>query len=96
MNKRLGLSLSLQDRTNWNLTREDVVAAIIYLLNLQNGVGKIDDIDHLGNRRLRRVGELVAINAFRIGLLKLERSIKEKMSLIHSFMDIYNFFYILS
>lgn len=81
MNKRLGLAGSL-DKANWVLSREDVVAAITYLLNLQNGVGRTDDIDHLGNRRLRRVGELVAVNAFRLGLLKLERSIKEKMSLI--------------
>ena len=81
MNKRLGLTLS-PDRANWVLTKDDVVAAMIYLLKLQNGEGKTDDIDHLGNRRLRRVGELVAVNAFRLGLLKLERSIKEKMSLI--------------
>ncbi len=81
INKRLGLTLS-NEKSNWVLTKSDVVAAISYLIGLQNGVGKLDDIDHLSNRRLRRVGELVAINAFRIGLLRLERSIKEKMSLI--------------
>jgi DNA-directed RNA polymerase subunit beta len=64
------------------LTLKDVVAALTYLIGLQNGKGKVDDIDHLANRRLRRVGELVAVNAFRTGLLRLERSVKEKMSLI--------------
>ncbi len=63
------------------LTKEDIVAALRYLINLQNGKGKIDDIDHLSNRRVRSVGELVASSAFRIGLLRLERSIREKMSL---------------
>ncbi len=81
INKRLGLTLS-NEKNTWVLTKSDVVAAISYLIGLQNGKGKLDDIDHLSNRRLRRVGELVAINAFRIGLLRLERSIKEKMSLI--------------
>jgi DNA-directed RNA polymerase subunit beta len=81
INKRLGLTLS-NEKSNWVLTKQDVVAALIYLIGLQNGVGKLDDIDHLANRRLRRVGELVAVNAFRVGLLRLERSVKEKMSLI--------------
>jgi len=81
INKRLGLSISNEKR-NWVLTKEDFVATINYLINLQNGDGRVDDIDHLSNRRLRRVGELVATNAFRIGLLRLERSVKEKMSLI--------------
>ncbi len=81
INKRLGLTLS-NEKSNWVLTKQDVVAAITYLIGLQNGKGKLDDIDHLSNRRLRRVGELVAVNAFRVGLLRLERSVKEKMSLI--------------
>jgi len=81
INKRLGLSLP-NEKSNWVLTRNDAVAAINYLIGLQNGAGKLDDIDHLSNRRLRRVGELVAVNAFRVGLLRLERSVKEKMSLI--------------
>jgi DNA-directed RNA polymerase subunit beta len=81
INKRLGLTLS-NEKSNWVLTKQDVVAALIYLIGLQNGSGKLDDIDHLANRRLRRVGELVAVNAFRVGLLRLERSVKEKMSLI--------------
>lgn len=67
---------------NWVLKNEDIVATIKYLIGLQNGVGKIDDIDHLGNRRVRRVGELVSQNAFWVGLLRLERVIKERMSLL--------------
>lgn len=81
INKRLGLTLA-NEKSNWVLTKQDVVAALTYLIGLQNGKGKLDDIDHLSNRRLRRVGELVAVNAFRVGLLRLERSVKEKMSLI--------------
>jgi len=81
INKRLGLNL-VNEKTNWVLTRQDVVATISYLIGLQNGKGAVDDIDHLANRRLRRVGELVSTNAFRVGLLRLERSVKEKMSLI--------------
>ncbi|MBX4205712.1 DNA-directed RNA polymerase subunit beta [Candidatus Microgenomates bacterium] len=81
INKRLGLEIPNEPQ-NWVLTKEDVVAALKYLIGLQNGVGRVDDIDHLSNRRLRRVGETVATHAFRVGLLRLERSIKEKMSLI--------------
>lgn len=80
-NKRLGLTLP-NEKSTWVLTRQDVIGTISYLVGLQNGIGRVDDIDHLSNRRLRRVGELVAVNAFRVGLLRLERSIKEKMSLI--------------
>jgi len=81
INKRLGLGLP-NDKSTWVLTRQDIVGALQYLVGLQNGIGRVDDIDHLSNRRLRRVGELVATNAFRVGLLRLERSVKEKMSLI--------------
>jgi DNA-directed RNA polymerase subunit beta len=81
INKRLSVELA-NDKSNWVLTKQDVVASVNYLIGLQNGAGRIDDIDHLSNRRLRRVGELVAVNAFRVGLLRLERSVKEKMSLI--------------
>ncbi len=63
------------------LTSSDIVAAIAYLFELLRGTGRVDDIDHLGNRRVRRVGELVAQNAFRVGILRLERVIKERMSL---------------
>ncbi|MGD8744078.1 MAG: DNA-directed RNA polymerase subunit beta [Candidatus Woesebacteria bacterium] len=81
INKRLGLDTP-NEKSSWVLAPGDIVGALAYLINLQNGKGRVDDIDHLANRRLRRVGELVATNAFRIGLLRLERSIKEKMSLI--------------
>ncbi|NCN59178.1 DNA-directed RNA polymerase subunit beta [Candidatus Woesebacteria bacterium CG22_combo_CG10-13_8_21_14_all_39_10] len=81
INKRLNLNLP-NEKLTWVLTRQDIVAAMSYLISLQNGLGRVDDIDHLANRRLRRVGELVAVNAFRVGLLRLERSIKEKMSLV--------------
>src|SRR3989344_1318575 len=77
LNKRLNLNSD-----QLVLTRDDLVSAIAYLIGLQNGHGKVDDIDHLANRRIRRVGELVAQTAFRDGLLRLERAIKEKMSLV--------------
>ncbi|MBI4037511.1 DNA-directed RNA polymerase subunit beta [Candidatus Curtissbacteria bacterium] len=63
------------------LTTKDFIASITYLFELMKGEGRLDDIDHLGNRRVRRVGELVAQNAFRVGILRLERVIKERMSL---------------
>src|SRR3990172_2964567 len=81
INKRLGLTLP-NEKGTWIITSQDVIGALSYLIKLQNGQGRVDDIDHLANRRLRRVGELVASNAFRVGLLRLERSVKEKMSLI--------------
>src|SRR3990170_5827500 len=81
INKRLGLTVP-NEKSTWVLTRQDIIGTINYLVSLQNGKGRLDDIDHLANRRLRRVGELVAMNAFRVGLLRLERSVKEKMSLI--------------
>jgi len=78
MNRRLKIDVSIKQTV---ITPEDMVAAVRYLINLQNGLGKVDDIDHLSNRRVRRVGELVQANAFRIGIIRLERSIREKMSL---------------
>jgi len=81
-NKRLGLKVP-NEKNNWVLDRQDIVGTIKYLIGLQNGKGRVDDIDHLANRRLRRVGELVANTAFRVGVLRLERSIKERMSLIN-------------
>ncbi len=81
INKRLGLTVP-NEKSTWVLTKQDIIGTISYLIKLQNGEGRVDDIDHLANRRLRRVGELVATNAFRVGLLRLERSVKEKMSLI--------------
>lgn len=79
INRRLELNI---DPKQTLLTRDDVVALVKYLIGLGNGVGKTDDIDHLSNRRLRRVGELVAQTAFRVGLLRLEKAIREKMSLV--------------
>src|ERR1700723_3418955 len=61
------------------LTPEDFYATIRYLLKLRKNIGMVDDIDHLGNRRVRAVGELME-NQFRIGLVRMERAIKEKMS----------------
>lgn len=81
INKRLGLDIP-NSPENWVLTKEDIVATLKYLINLANGNGKVDDIDHLANRRVRMVGELVAQNAFWIGLQRLERVIKERMSLL--------------
>ncbi|MEW6033163.1 MAG: DNA-directed RNA polymerase subunit beta [Bacillota bacterium] len=62
------------------LTREDVVAVINYLITMYKGLGTVDDIDHLGNRRLRSVGELLQ-NQFRIGLARMERVVKERMTI---------------
>ena len=61
------------------LRNDDIVAIIKHMLDLKDGKGEVDDIDHLGNRRVRSVGELVE-NQFRIGILRMERAIKEKMS----------------
>ena len=63
-----------------HLTRDDIFSAVNYLLSLLEGLGKVDDIDHLGNRRLRSVGELLQ-NAFRIGLSRMERVVKERMTI---------------
>ncbi len=65
------------------LRKEDVMEAVRYLINLKNGMNEysVDDIDHLGNRRIRSVGELIE-NQYRIGLVRMERAIKEKMSLL--------------
>ena len=63
-----------------HITTEDMIASINYLLNLSHGLGKIDDIDHLANRRIRCVGELLQ-NQFRIGLTRLERVVRERMTI---------------
>lgn len=80
INKKLGLNIPNKPQ-NHVLNLEDIVGTLRYLIGLQNGQGKVDDIDHLANRRVRCVGELVSVSAFRPGLLRLERAIKEKMSL---------------
>ncbi|RFU12178.1 DNA-directed RNA polymerase subunit beta [Rhodobacteraceae bacterium W635] len=76
MNMRLALDAEDTQRT---LRREDIVACIKALVELRDGHGDIDDIDHLGNRRVRSVGELME-NQYRVGLLRMERAIKERMS----------------
>ncbi|MBI5190476.1 MAG: DNA-directed RNA polymerase subunit beta [Nitrospirae bacterium] len=77
MNKKLGLDVDIENRV---LTKEDIIEVIRYLIDLKTGKGEVDDIDHLGNRRVRSVGELLE-NQFRIGLVRMERTIKERMSL---------------
>ncbi|XDA98800.1 DNA-directed RNA polymerase subunit beta [Sulfitobacter sp. LCG007] len=76
MNMRLDLDAPDTMRT---LRREDIVACVKALVDLRDGRGEIDDIDHLGNRRVRSVGELME-NQYRVGLLRMERAIKERMS----------------
>ncbi|SVC68481.1 uncharacterized protein METZ01_LOCUS321335, partial [marine metagenome] len=76
MNSRLDLSTPDTAR---ELRREDIISVIRTMIDLRNGKGDIDDIDHLGNRRVRSVGELME-NQYRIGLLRMERAIRERMS----------------
>ena len=76
MNMRLALDAEDTVRT---LRKEDIVACVNALVELRDGKGEIDDIDHLGNRRVRSVGELME-NQYRVGLLRMERAIKERMS----------------
>ncbi len=77
LNHKLKIDVPLEQGT---LRREDILEVVRYLMDLKNGNGQVDDIDHLGNRRVRAVGELVE-NQFRIGLVRMERAIKERMSL---------------
>ena len=77
LNERLGSQEPTENRT---LTRDDIFRTISYLLKLKTGQGFIDDIDHLGNRRVRAVGELLE-NQYRIGLLRIERAIRERLQL---------------
>jgi len=78
LNKRLGLNIPEEQRA---LTKEDLIEIIRHIILVNNGRDKGDDIDHLGNRRIRTVGELIQ-NQFRIGLLRLERVARERMSTI--------------
>ncbi len=87
INKRLKIDVP-NTPDNYRLTKEDIIATLKYLINLANGIGKVDDIDHLANRRVRCVGELVAQNAFWVGLQRLERVIKERMSLLSADVEI--------
>jgi len=77
VNRRLNLNI---DQSKLTLTREDLIEVVRYLLLLTDGGGYIDDIDHLGNRRVRSVGELLA-NQFSVGLSRMGRIIRERMSL---------------
>lgn len=81
-NKKLSNIPGFELSTEQVLTISDIVSTISYLILLTHGQGTIDDIDSLANRRVRSVGELVAATAFRVGVLRLERSVKERMSLI--------------
>lgn len=78
INQKLGLDTSLDQRL---MTAGDFLAALKYLLRLKKGEGMVDDIDHLGSRRVRAVGELMA-NQCRVGLARTERLVKERMTLI--------------
>ncbi len=77
LNRRLGLNLPLEQRT---LTKEDFIALVKHIIMVNNGVENPDDIDHLGNRRVKTVGELIQ-NQMRIGFLRMERVIRERMSI---------------
>ncbi len=77
LNHRLGLEVPLEDRT---LRKEDILLTVKKLIELKDTNGAVDDIDHLGNRRVRAVGELLE-NQYRIGLVRMERAIKERMTL---------------
>jgi DNA-directed RNA polymerase subunit beta len=79
LNKKLGVNIPESCRT---LTPQDMVEVVRYLVNLKGGKGEIDDIDHLSSRRVRSVGELLE-NQFRMGLVRMERTIKERMSLLN-------------
>ena len=77
LNKKLGVGVPVEVH---HLTREDIIASLSKMLDLMNGEGHKDDIDHLGNRRLRSVGELLQ-NQFRIGLSRMERVVRERMTI---------------
>lgn len=77
LNKKLDVGIPIEVH---HLTREDIIATLQRMLNLMNGEGHKDDIDHLGNRRLRSVGELLQ-NQFRIGLSRMERVVRERMTI---------------
>jgi len=77
LNQRLGLDLPQERRT---VTRQDIVALIRYMIRINNGIEDADDVDHLGNRRVKTVGELIQ-SKLRIGLLRMERVVRERMSL---------------
>jgi DNA-directed RNA polymerase subunit beta len=75
--ERMGIELDREERI---ITREDIAAIVGHLIELNRGLGAADDIDHLGNRRIRANGELIQ-NAFRVGLLRMERVVRERMTI---------------
>jgi len=77
INLRIGLEFPLETHI---LSNDDILSTVRHIIEIKNGRGDVDDIDHLGNRRVRTVGELVE-NHYRIGLVRMERAIKERMSL---------------
>ena len=81
LNRKLGMDIPLEKRI---LDSATVIKVIEYLIKLKAGEGKIDDIDHLGNRRVKSIGELVQ-NQVRIGLSRIERSIRERLSILSDF-----------
>ncbi|MCM8792372.1 MAG: DNA-directed RNA polymerase subunit beta [Candidatus Omnitrophica bacterium] len=84
LNRKLNMDVSLDKRI---MDSHTVIKVLDYLINLKDGQGKVDDIDHLGNRRVKTVGELVQ-NQVRIGLYRIERSIRERLSIIGDIKDI--------
>ncbi len=83
INQKLGIDVDLAERT---LTKDDFIGAMKYLITLRKGEGILDDIDHLGSRRVRTVGELLA-NQCRVGLARTERLVKERMTLFDVNVD---------
>ncbi len=77
INYKFGMNIPVEETV---LTRDDILITVKYLVELNNGKGKVDDIDHLGNRRVRAVGELLE-NQFRVGLVRMERAVKERMAI---------------
>jgi len=83
VNKKLGLHKEITKETHV-LSKEDIIATLKYLVNLTAGRGTFDDIDHLGNRRIKAVGELIGTYGLRVGMVRTEKEIKERMSLVPS------------
>ena len=83
INKKLGLKIH-NSKENQLLQKEDMIEGLKYLINLTKNKGSFDDIDHLGNRRLRTVGELIGMYGIRAGMIRVEKEVKERMSLITS------------
>lgn len=87
INKKLNLSIP-NEKKNHLLLLEDLIATISYLIQLTDNKGSFDDIDHLANRRIRTVGELVEMYGIRVGMVRAEREIKERMSMTTSEDDV--------